>query len=126
MHNTAPPPMKSYLAQMSMVLGSRNPALQLSAIEKSLDMAFKATGARTHGRCGGAGTRWVKTVKGFGSSAALPPSQSIKGQTRRGLGGQAQLGNLSLEKCYDLSRLSDPINRCNPVFLNPKKMTSNL
>lgn len=84
-----------------------------------LDMAFKTTGARTHVLLV-AKTRWVRIVRGFGANASLPPSWRIKDQTRRDLGDQVQMGNLSLERFSDLSRLSDPISRYDPVFLTPK------
>lgn len=82
-------------------------------------MAFKATGARTH-VLAVAKTRWVRIRKGFGVNASLPPSGRIKGQTRRGLGDQVQMGNPSLERFSDLARLSDPVGRYDPVLLNPK------
>lgn len=78
-----------------------------------LNMAFKATGARTH-VLAVAKIRWVRIRKGFGVNASLPPSWRIKGQTRRGLGDQVQMGNPSLERFSNLARLSDP------VLLNPK------
>lgn len=85
-HTRQPPPHKSYLVQNVYGTGLKNPVLQLSAIEKSLDMAFKTTGARAHGRCSGS-NKVGKNWKGFGASVALPPSWRIKGQPRRSLGG---------------------------------------